>query len=114
MPVIRVSPELWKQITEVSGRKGVSLSYALDYLVDHLREQAHKPPKVVTKEVPKEVVKIKEVPKEVVKEVPAKCPPCPTVLTKAAAYGALRGSGLRGQRTLVDRLYELGLRLCKP
>ena len=113
MPVIRVSPELWKQITEVSGKKGVSLSYALDYLVDHLKEQAAKPPRVITKEIPKEVVKIKEVPKEVVKEVPAKCPPCPTVLTKAEAHGALRGSGLRNQRRIIDYLYGNGLRLCK-
>jgi len=37
MPVVRVSNQLWKEITEVSGRDGVSLTYALDKILDGLR-----------------------------------------------------------------------------
>jgi len=37
VPIIRVSPKLWKEISEVSGELGVSLSYGLDKIIDDLR-----------------------------------------------------------------------------
>jgi len=41
MPVIRVSSRLWNEVTEVAGREGVSLSYALDRIIDEERRKVH-------------------------------------------------------------------------
>jgi len=42
MPVIRVSQRLWKEVTEVAGSEGVSLSYALDKILDEARTKGVK------------------------------------------------------------------------
>ena len=67
MPVVRVSNQLWKEISEVAGEDGVSLSYALDKIIDGLRveregllDQIDETPKILGKEYQNQISKLKE------------------------------------------------------